>query len=59
VPFVTSLGYPSITALYLPMILAVILAELGYLFFQGHKKNGMLSLKDMVNYRQHVPGWMY
>ena len=31
VPFFTGLGYPSITALYLPMILAVILVELGYL----------------------------
>jgi membrane protease YdiL (CAAX protease family) len=59
VPFFTSLGYPSITALYLPMILAVILVELGYLFYQGQKKNGMLSLKGMVNYRQHVPWWMY
>ena len=59
VPFFTRLAYPSITALYLPMILAVILVELGYLFYQGQKKNGMLSLKDMVNYRQHVPGWMY
>src|SRR6266508_747687 len=59
VPFFTSLGYPSITALYLPMILAVILVELCYLFYQGQKKNGRLSLKGIVNYRQHVPGWMY
>ncbi len=59
VPFFTGLSYPSLTALYLPMILAVILVELGYLFYQGQKKNGMLSLKGMVNYRQHVPGWMY
>ena len=58
-PFFTGRGYPSITALYLPMILAVILVELGYLFYQGQKKNGMLSLKGMVNYREHVPGWMY
>jgi len=59
VPFFTGLGYPSITALYLPMILAVILVELGYLFYQGQKKNGSLSLNGIVNYRQHVPGWMY
>ena len=59
VPFFTARNYPSITALYLPMILAVILVELGYLFYQGQKKNGSLSLKGVVNYRQHVPWWMY
>src|SRR5215204_5800889 len=59
VPFFTGQGYPSITALYLPMILAVILVELGYLFYQGQRKNGSLSLDGIVNYRQHVPGWMY
>jgi membrane protease YdiL (CAAX protease family) len=59
VPFFTGRSYPTITALYLPMILAVILVELGYLFFQGQKKNGSLSLDGIVNYRQHVPGWMY
>ncbi len=31
VPFVALFGYPTITALYLPMILAVIVVELGYL----------------------------
>jgi membrane protease YdiL (CAAX protease family) len=55
----TGRSYPTITALYLPMILTVILVELGYLFFQGQKKNGSLSLDGIVNYRQHVPGWMY
>ena len=59
VPFFTGLGYPTITALYLPMILAVIIVEIGYLFYQGQKKNGILSLKGMVNYRKHVPWWMY
>jgi len=59
VPFFTGRGYPSITALYLPMILAVILLELGYLSYLGQKKNGSLSLDGIVNYRQHVPGWMY
>jgi len=59
VPIFTNLGYPSITALYLPMILAVILLELGYLFYQGQKKNGQRSLTGVVNYRERVPGWMY
>ena len=59
VPIFTSLNYPSIMALYLPMILAVIFVELGYLFYRGQKKTGSLSLNGIVNYRQHVPWWMY
>jgi hypothetical protein len=59
VPLFRGLGYPSITALYLPMILAVILLELGYLFYQGQKKSGAFSLKSVVNYREPVPWWMY
>jgi membrane protease YdiL (CAAX protease family) len=59
VPLVTAFGYPSITALYLPMILTVIAIELGYLYYQGRKKNGTLSLKGVVNYREPVPWWQY
>ena len=57
-PFFTRLGYPAIIALYLPMILAVIIVELGYLYHQGQKKNGTGSLKNIVNYRDPVPWWM-
>jgi membrane protease YdiL (CAAX protease family) len=59
VPLVSALGYPSITALYLPMILTVILVELGYLLVQGRKRNDRLSLEGTVNYREPVPGWYY
>ena len=59
VPFFTGLDYPSITALYLPMILAVILMELGYLLYLGKKKNGFLSIKGIVDFQQPVPRWMY
>ena len=59
VPFFTRLGYPSITALYLPMTLSVIIMELGYLFYRGYKKNGTYSLQGIVHYREPVPGWMY
>jgi len=59
VPFFTRLGYPTIIALYLPMILAAIIVEHGYLCYQGQKKNGMGSLKNIVNYRDPVPWWMY
>ena len=59
VPFAAMLGYPSITALYLPMILTVIFLELGYLTFQGRKRNGTLSLNWIVNFREPVPWWQY
>ena len=59
VPVFTRLGYPSITALYLPMILVVILMELGYLLYHGQKKNGSLSLRGVVDFRQPVPWWLY
>jgi membrane protease YdiL (CAAX protease family) len=55
----TRLGFPSITALYLPMILAVILIELGYLLYRGQKKNGSLSLKGIVDFQQPVRWWVY
>jgi len=59
VPLFDRFGLPSITVLYLPMILAVILMELGYLFQQGMKKNGSRSLSGIVNYREPVRWWMY
>ena len=59
VPFVTGLGYPPITALYLPMILTVILAEGGYLLYQAQKKDSTRSLTNVINYREHVPWWLY
>lgn len=58
-PVFTRLGFPSITALYLPMILAVILMELGYLLYRGQKKNGSLSLSGIIDFQQPVPWWMY
>jgi membrane protease YdiL (CAAX protease family) len=59
VPFAAALGYPSITVLYLPMILTVIVVELGYLLLQGRKRNGSLSLNGIVNFREPVPWWQY
>jgi uncharacterized protein len=59
VPFFAKLGYPSITALYLLMVLALILMEVGYLLYQAQKHGGTRSLKNVVNYREHVPWWMY
>lgn len=59
VPIVLGLGYPSIAALYLPMALTLVVVELGYLYYQGRKKNGRLSLKGVVQYREPVVWWQY
>ena len=59
VPLVSARGYPSIIALYLPMILTVILVELGYLLVQGQRMNGIFSLEGVVNYREPAPWWQY
>jgi len=59
VPVTNALGYPSITALYLPMILTVILSELGYLLVQGRKRNGAFSLEGIAKYLEPVSGWYY
>ncbi len=58
-PLALAWSYPTITALYLPMILTVIVLELGYLLVQGRKETGALSLKEVVDYRQPVPWWYY
>jgi membrane protease YdiL (CAAX protease family) len=39
------------------MVLTAIILELGYLLYQARKHGG--SLKDVINYREPVPWWMY
>ena len=58
-PLASELGYPSITVLYLPMIITVIILELGYLLVQGRKRNGTMSFKGIVNYCKPAAGWQY
>lgn len=48
-----------LTALNLAIILVLIPFELGYLFYQGKKKNNKLSLKGVVLYRERIPFWQY
>jgi hypothetical protein len=55
VPLFTGAGYPSLTALYLPMILAVMILELGYLFYQAQKKDPNVSFWSVLNYREPIP----
>ena len=52
-------GYPSIMAVMLAIITILIPFELGYLLFQGKKKNGRFSLKGIISYRQQIPVLQY
>jgi uncharacterized protein len=50
---------PSMNALLLAVVVVLIPFELGFLLYQGKKKNGRLSLKGIVLYRKPVRAWQY
>jgi hypothetical protein len=56
---VAQMGYPSIFALLLAFAFILIPVELGYLFFQGKKKTGRLTLQGIISYRKPIPWWQY
>ena len=58
-PLVRKLGFPSLFALSLAALVVLIPFEFGYLLYQGKKRNGRLSLKGIVLYRERIPVWQY
>ena len=52
-------GYPSITALMSAVQVILVPFELGFLYYQGYKKNGRLSLQGIVSYRTSIAIWQY
>jgi membrane protease YdiL (CAAX protease family) len=58
-PLLENLGAPSFLALLLAIAFVLIPFELGYLLYQGKKRNGVLSLRGIVHYRQPMPWWQY
>ena len=56
---IRNLGYPSFAAMLLAIIVILIPFELGFLLYQGKKKNGAYSLEGIVLYRQRIPLWQY
>lgn len=58
-PFVIRAGYPAIMALLLAILVILLPFELGYLLYQGYKKNGRLSLEGIVLFREPIPLWQY
>jgi uncharacterized protein len=49
---VEALGYPSIMPWLITALCVIIPFELGYLFYEGQKRNGRLSLNGVILYRQ-------
>ena len=58
-PLIVRLGYPSVMALMGSILLVLLPAELGYLLYEGKKKNGRISLQGVVLYRVPIPTWQY
>lgn len=59
-PWVMTLGYPpdfAVVLLALPA--AVILFQMGYLLYEGKRRNGKFSVDGIVLYREAMPVWQY
>lgn len=48
-------GYPPILSLYLAILFILIPFELGFLFYQGKKRNGRYSLNGIVLFKERMP----
>jgi CAAX protease family protein len=53
------LGWPASLALLLTWLMAGIPLELGFLIYQGWKRNRRFSLTGVVLFREHLPGRQY
>jgi len=58
-PVAGELGLPSVTALFAAIAVILIPFELGYLLYNGWKRNGSFSLQRTVLFREHMPWWLY
>jgi membrane protease YdiL (CAAX protease family) len=58
-PLVMRLGFPPGVTLLLGFLLIGGPIELGYLLYLGKKRNGKLSLRGIVLYREAMPIWQY
>ncbi|PKN98909.1 MAG: hypothetical protein CVU42_10365 [Chloroflexi bacterium HGW-Chloroflexi-4] len=56
---VANMGYPSFFALLLAFTFILVPLELGFLFYQGKKKNGRYTLKGIISYQNSIPWWQY
>ena len=52
-------GIPTLFVFYILVVLILLPFELGFLYYQGKKLNGRLTLKGVVLYREKMPWWQY
>jgi membrane protease YdiL (CAAX protease family) len=58
-PLALKLGLPAFFALMVGTGLILIPFELGFLLLQAKRRNGTLSLRGIVLYRERIPVWQY
>lgn len=58
-PLVERMGTPSMLAFLLAITFVLIPFQLGYLLYEGKKRNGKLSLQGIVLYREPMRVWQY
>jgi membrane protease YdiL (CAAX protease family) len=58
-PVLREQGLPSVFTLLIAVTFILIPFELGYLFYLGKKKNGEMSLKGIVLFREKITIWQY
>ncbi len=58
-PLTRSRGLPPLFAGKLAILFVLVPVELGYLLYLGWKRNGRLSLRGIVRYRDRIPPWQY
>lgn len=56
-PILIEAGFPPVLSLYLTILLVLIPFELGFLFYQGKKRNKRYSLDGVVLFRERAPIW--
>jgi membrane protease YdiL (CAAX protease family) len=52
-------GIPTMLVMLITTAFTLLSFQLGYLYYQGKKKNGKLSLQGVVLYREKMPWWQY
>jgi membrane protease YdiL (CAAX protease family) len=58
-PVAQEMGFPSLMALLVAIGVVLIPFELGYLLYDGTKRNKKLSLKGILQFRESIPSWQY
>lgn len=58
-PLTARLGYPALMALLVAVVVAAIPIQLGHLLYLGYRRNGRLSLANVIAFRERMQTWQY